>query len=411
MQASIGKNTGATMPNKMILVAILGAVFMLAPFAIDMYLPALPTIAANLGTGIDQVEATVAILLFGYALGQLILGPLSDRFGRTPILLLGLVTFTVSSVLAGIVQSIEQLYLCRLFQAFGGAGSVVVFPMVRDRYDEQESARIISYIMALTVIAPLVAPVIGGYILTFAGWPAIFFMLAGMGLITLFAARFALKPASTGATRRAGFSLANVVSAYRTVLGNWKIMAHIAAGGFAFAGLFAFVAGSPFVYITYFGVAPQNFGYLVGLNAAAMIGANLVNAQLLSKVDPTFKMVIGAGLLAATGIALVAINLLGSGLPWIVAGVMAYVGALGFTATNAIVGALSYLPEDNGTVSAINGATQFSIGAASSLAISIMASTDATQMIAVMAVCSLLALLAALPLRFVLNSHKETENA
>jgi len=133
------------MQSKVTLVAILSAVFMLAPLAIDMYLPALPTIAQDLHASIDQIEATVAILLFGYALGQLVLGPLSDRFGRIPILLLGLITFTVSSALAGVVQSVEQLYVCRLFQAFGGAGSVVVFPMVRDRYDVKKSAQIISY--------------------------------------------------------------------------------------------------------------------------------------------------------------------------------------------------------------------------------------------------------------------------
>jgi MFS transporter, DHA1 family, multidrug resistance protein len=401
----------ANMPNPFIFVAVLSAVFMLAPFAIDMYLPALPTIAQDLNASIDQIEATVAILLFGYALGQLVLGPLSDRFGRVPILLLGLITFAVASALASIVQSVEQLYLCRLFQAFGGAGSVVVFPMVRDRFDEQRSGQIVSYIMAATVVAPLIAPIIGAYILLAAGWEAIFLTLAAMGLATFVAAKLTVKPQSTPSARRAAFSIKSILAAYRIVLGNWTIMAHILAGGFAFAGLFAFVAGSPFVYITYFGVAPQTYGYLIGLNAAAMIGANLINAQLLPNVDTTLKTIIGAILLAIAAGPLIAINLAGANLPIIVAGIVAYVGALGFTATNAIVGALSQLPEENGTVSAINGATQFSIGAASSLIISVTASTNATPMIITMAACGLLALIAALTLHRKPLAQQGTENA
>jgi len=399
------------MQSKFTFVAILSAVFMLAPLAIDMYLPALPTIAHDLGASIDQIEATVAILLFGYALGQLVLGPLSDRFGRVPILLLGLVTFTVASALAGVVQSVEQLYACRLFQAFGGAGSVVVFPMVRDRYDAEKSAQIISYIMAATVIAPLVAPIIGAFILTLAGWQAIFYTLAGFGLVTFVAAKVIVKPSSSRSARRAAFSLRDILSTYFTVIRNRRIMAHILAGGFAFAGLFAFVAGSPFVYISYFGVAPQNYGYLVGLNAAAMIGANLINAQLLSKVDATAKTIIGAVLLAFAASLLIVIITLGGGLFWIVAGIVAYVGALGFTATNAIVGALSQLPEENGTVSAINGATQFSIGAASSLVVSVIASTNATPMIITMVVCGFLALATAVTLSIHSPNQQGADNA
>lgn len=397
------------MKNSFIFIIILGAVFMLAPLAIDMYLPALPTIAKDLNTNINNVEATVAILLLGYALGQLILGPLSDQFGRSPILFLGLLTFAISSLLAGMVQSIEQLYLCRLFQAFGGAGSVVVFPLVRDLYDEQKSSQIISYIMALTVLAPLVAPIIGAYILTSLGWPSIFFALAVISLITLFIAKMALKIPSTHATQN--FSVSSVFLTYLKVLRNWKITAHILTGSFAFAGLFAFVAGSPFVYITYFGIEPQNYGFLVELNAIGMISSNLINAKLLFKIDATLKMFVGAVLLAAVGGFLILVPVFSLGLAWLVAGVVLYVAALGFTATNAIVGALSQLPEENGTVSAVNGAAQFSIGAFFSLAISLITSTNETPLIIIMLICSVLALLTALSLYSTLFSSKRFRHA
>ena len=188
-------------------------------------------------------------------------------------------------------------------------------------------------------------------------------------------------------------------------------MAHVLAGAFGFAGLFAFVAGSPFVYMTFFGVSPQQYGYLVGLNAAAMVAANVINAQVIAKMDPSLKMTIGAFSLATVGLALVLASTIGLGLPWIVAGVVVYVGALGLTSTNSIVGALSSMQEESGTVSALIGATQFAFGAVSSLAISLMASTSAVATTVAMAVCGLLSLMAALSLRGVSEIQNGESNA
>jgi DHA1 family bicyclomycin/chloramphenicol resistance-like MFS transporter len=398
------------MSNRIIIVGVLGAVFMLAPFAIDMYLPALPTIAADLGTGIDQMEATVSVLLIGYALGQLILGPLSDRIGQSKILLAGLAVFIAGSILAGTAQSVEQLYVWRFVQAIGGAGSVVVFPMVKDRFDEEQATKIISYIMALTVVAPLVAPIIGAYVLSLAGWRAIFILLAAFGALTLIAAWLFFAPATNKTSGHVEFSFSKIVSTYRLVLSNGRILAHILTGSFAFAGLFAFVAGSPFVYISYFGVSPQNYAYLVGLNAIAMIGANLINAQLFSHVNPTRKTIIGAIFLAIAGSVLLISAQFDIGLIWVVAGVVGFVGALGFTATNSVVGALSILPQKNGTVSAINGALMFSIGGISSFAVSLLSSANAMPMVVIMFASSLLALFTALTLRQ-FSTKKEAHHA
>jgi len=376
-------------PNKTVYVFILGAVFMLAPFGIDMYLPALPTIARELNTGIGAMESTVAIFLFGYALGQLILGPLSDAVGRRVVLIGGLVVYTAASVMLGTAQSIEQLYVWRFVQALGGAGSVVVFPMVREKFGEIDGARLISYIMALVIVAPLVAPIVGGYVLIYASWSVIFLVLAVLGVLTLAGSVGLIRES---ASVRKPFSLGSILGGYGAVLSERRILAAILAGGFAFAGLFAFVAGSPFVYITYFGVSPQAYGYLVGLNALAMIGVNLVNAQLLADVDPVRKTLVGAICLAIAGVLLVGFSVAGLGLPWIVFGVVLFGGGLGLTETNAIIAALSVLPEENGTVSAINGALQFAIGALASLAVSLMVSADAIPMTLIMAGAGVLAL-------------------
>ncbi len=389
------------MRNYIVFVACLGAVFSLAPLAIDMYLPALPTMAGYLDASIDDVEASVSIFLLGFAVGQLVFGPLSDRFGRVPMLLSGLGLFVAGSVLCALATDVGLLYAFRFVQAIGGGASVVVFPMVKDRFDEKGVAQVLSYIMAVVVIAPLVAPIIGGYVLVMAGWQPIFYGLAVYGGLVLLAVRLLIEPWRKPADRKAttlSASVGRLMSGYRDVLANGPAMAHILVGAFAFAGLFAFVAGSPFVYITWFGVAPENYGLLVGLNAFAMLAANIVNARLLHNIQPTRKAVVGAFILGGVGVMLLAFNALGLGLAWIAAGVVAYVGMLGLVATNSIAGALAHFSEDSGTGSAVYGVVQFGLGALSSFVISALDSTDATAMVAVMAGCGTLALVSAIPL-------------
>ena len=389
------------MRHAIALVVCLGAVFTLAPLAIDMYLPAFPAMAGGLATSIDLVEASVSVFLLGYAISQLLFGPLSDRYGRSIMLTVGLVLFVAGSVLAGLANSVEQLFAFRGLQALGGGASVVVFAIVKDRFDEKRSAQVISYIMALVVVAPLVAPIIGGYVLVAWGWPAIFFALAGYGVVTLALVRLVVRESRTGERRgdgRRSRGLVRLVGAYATVLSNGRAMAHIFAGGFAFAGLFAFVAGSPFVYITYFGVAPQHYGFLVGANAAVMIAMNLVNARLLHDVAPSAKTVAAALMIGAAGLALVAFDAAGLGLAWIVAGVVAFVGLLGLISANAVAAALADFPDNSGTASAVYGVCMFGLGALSSVVVSRIESTDATAMVTVMAGCGVLAAASVVPL-------------
>ena len=384
------------------IVVALGAVFTLAPLATDMYLPAFPRMACGLATSIDHIEATVSVFFVGHAISQLLFGPLSDRFGRVAILTVGLSLFVAGSVMSGLAANAEQLFIFRLIQALGGGASVVVFAIVTDRFDENQSPRVISYIMTLVAVAPLVAPVVGGYILITLGWQAIFFGLAGYVAITLLLVRAVLGDAEGARGReRVGLyaGLRQLVAAYRTVLSNGRAMVHILAGAFSFAGLFVFVAGSPFVYITFFGVAPQNFGYLVGANAGVMIAVNLANARLLHHINPTSKTIAGTLVLGASGIALVAANGAELGLSWIVAGVLTFVGGLGLVAANSVAGALAGFAEDSGTASAVYGVCMFGLGAVSSLVVSTIESTDPTPMIAVMAVCGVLTMASILSFR------------
>jgi MFS transporter, DHA1 family, multidrug resistance protein len=268
-------------------------------------------------------------------------------------------------------------------QALGAAGSVAVFPLVHDRFDEVTGARIISLIMAMIIVAPMVAPILGGYILIFAGWRALFALIAVLGIVSLVSTSSLIKE-----PRRQSrpFSASTVLSGYSAVFSERRIVLAILAGGFAFAGLFAFVAGSPFVYITYFGVAPQHYGYLVGLNAAAMIAVNLINAQFLGRFEPVAKVYAGSIVLLFSGMAILGVVTLGLGLWPIVAAVVLFFAAMAITETNAVIAAFSVLPKENGTVAAVNGAFQFGVGALSSLLISVLASTDTYPLAFVMAV-------------------------
>lgn len=382
--------------SKTIYSVVLGTVFMLTPFAIDLYLPAFPAMAASFETGIDQIEATVAIFLVGFAFGQLILGPLSDAYGRRRVLIGGMLVFVIASILVGTAQTLPELYAWRFLQALGGAGAVAVFPSVSDRFDDAESTKIISYIMAMVAIAPLVAPIVGGYVLVFAGWRAIFWLIAAIGTISLLATAASVRDVQR---EPSPLSLTAIAAGYRRALSERRAVLAILAGGLAFAGLFAFVAGSPFVYITHFGVAPEHYGYLVGVNAVAMIGANLVNGRFLAGVDPIVKVFWGAIALVVAGLAILAVVLLDLGLFPLVAVIVPFFAAMGITETNAVIVALSVRPAENGTVAALNGAFQFGVGGVASFLVSVVESTDPMAMAFIMAASGTAVVLCAIFLR------------
>lgn len=368
-------------------VILMAMVFSLSPFAIDMYLPALPAMAEFFNSKINAMEASVSVYLIFFALGQLILGALADSINKAKLLMIGLIAFAASSVMIGLATSLSELYLWRAVQAFAGGSSVVVFPLIQSFYGNKQSGQIISYVMACVVIAPMIAPMIGSQILVLADWSWVFYALAGFSLLTL-AAQIKLLPTSKVTQTPQRLNLSVLISGYKKVLSNGTTMAYIFAGGSSFAGLFAFVAGSPFVYIEYFGVSPTQFGYLVALNAIAMVSMNLINARLLKDVDPTRKLIVAGVLLAIVGLYLVTVAYLHLSLAFVVAGVIAYVGLLGLTAANAISAALASAGKNAGLLSGINGVLQFGLGALSSAVVSISASTNATTMNATMAVCA-----------------------
>ncbi len=394
-------NSNTLTPGKdqtVLFVLLMAMVFSLSPLAIDMYLPAMPTMAAHFGSSIDAMEASVAVFLFGFALGQFFFGAISDSFDKSRLMILGLLGFAIASYFVAQSDTTTKLYLWRALQAFSSGSSVVVFAMIQQRYKTDadggaaNSSKVISYIMSAVVIAPMIAPMVGGQILKNFSWQMIFYVLSAYAIITF----VVIQIFQTGSKKilpesiKKPLQISNLLKAYKHIFSNTTTLAYIFAGGFSFAGLFAFVSGSPFVYMEYFNASPDEFAGLVAINAIAMIGMNLINAKVFGHVDPTKKLIFGGFLIFVISIYLMVVAYLDLGLVFVVTGVVMYVGCLGLTASNAMAGALVSAKEYAGMLSGINGVLQFGIGAAASTLVSVSASTSPMTMNVAMAVSGIL---------------------
>jgi len=258
-----------------ILILILGALMAFGPLSIDLYLPSFPLIAARFSVSPARVELSLASFFIGLALGQLLYGPLSDRLGRRPTVLLGLSIYAIASMACAFAQSLEFLIIARFIQAIGAcAGIVVTRAVVLDRFDAKESARVFSMLMLVMGAAPILAPLIGGAVSQFAGWRALFGMLAVTSLICLVAV-FRLLPE----TRH----ISSEIPGSFQVLRDRGFVGHALSGGLAYAGMFAYITGSSFVFIEVFGIPSHHFGWVFGTNAAALIASSQLNRKLLLK--------------------------------------------------------------------------------------------------------------------------------
>lgn len=258
-----------------VLILILGTLMAFGPLSIDLYLPSFPLIAASFSVSPARVELSLASFLIGLALGQLLYGPLSDRLGRRPTVLLGLGVYAIASMGCAFAQSLELLIAARLIQALGAcAGIVVARAVVRDRFEAQESARIFSTLMLVMGAAPILAPLMGGAVSQFAGWRALFGMLAASSLIC-WVAVFRLLPE----TLRVGSEIPRSLDIWR----DREFVGHALAGGLAYAGMFAYITGSSFVFIELFGIPSHHFGWVFGTNAAALVASSQCNRRLLRR--------------------------------------------------------------------------------------------------------------------------------
>ena len=343
---------------------ILGALGAIAPLSIDMYLPALPALGRTFGTGASQIQLTLSAFVLGLALGQIVAGPLSDALGRRRPLLVGLAGYAVTSLLCLLAPSAGALVALRFVQgAAGAAGIVIASAVVRDLYAGVAAARFFSMLMLVSGLAPILAPIIGAQVLRFTSWQGVFIVLAVLGTLLLLAVATSLRETLPLERRQRG-GIRATVTTFRRLLADRAFLGYTLASGLAFAAMFAYISGSPFVLQEIYRVSPQQFSLLFGMNAVGLVVASQVNARLVGRVAP--RRLLTGGLLAQAGGALVLLAVVTSGtigLAGVVPALFVVVASLGFVRPNATMLALAGHPHIAGSAAALIGVLQFAIGA------------------------------------------------
>ncbi|MDT8399558.1 MAG: multidrug effflux MFS transporter [Pseudomonadales bacterium] len=346
-------------PNKPPIL-LMAAIAALPPLAIDMYLPAIPGIALDLATAISVVQNSLSVFLVGFGFGLLLFGPLSDRYGRRPLALFGLSGFALSSFLIAISTSADSFLLFRLLQGFLGSAATVVIPaMIRDCYGK-DTAKGMSSVSMIMLLAPLVAPLLGSFLLTLGSWTIIFTALSVYGLMLLvltFRYLPETRPAHSDAVPR------SMLGNYRLIFSRHAVYLDLLSFMLISLAFFTYLTSVSFVYITYFGVSETLFGVLFACSASALIFANFLNVRLVSRVGPRKLMALGlmTGLVFA-GL-LILVSLLKIGVYWTLACFILIVGSLGLTAVNADALILIEFPHQASSASAVNGTLRFGFGA------------------------------------------------
>ncbi len=349
------------------LVVLLGALTAFAAMSIDMYLPSLPAIGQSFHAPVGAAQATLAAFLAGLSIGQFFYGPASDRWGRRTPILAGAGLYVLGSLACAFAPSIAALTLARFIQALGGcAGPVIARAVVRDRFGHRDSARVLSLLMLVMGLAPILAPLAGGALLVFGGWRTIFWVLTGFGALVAIAAFFGL-PESRSAETAAQARSEHPVRAYFELIRQPRLIGFVLAGALNSAAMFAYVSASPGLLIGTYGVRPENFGWVFGANAVALIGMSQVNGRLLRTHTPEQIVALArpASLVFAVVLALAAITGIG-GMWSVLVPLFLIMGSFGFIGSNTIAGGLSLDPRRAGSISALMGGAQFGIGAAAS---------------------------------------------
>ncbi|RAU18905.1 Bcr/CflA family drug resistance efflux transporter [Nitrincola tibetensis] len=348
------------------LIVLLAALVAFGPLSIDMYLPSLPLIAEDLGAVQSDIQLTISSFLIGLFIGMLFYGPLSDKLGRRPLLLAGISLYLVASVACVLASSAQWLIALRFLQALGAAAaSVLARAIVRDLFPISEAARVLSLMHLVTMIATLIAPLVGGYLILLAGWRALFVVLFIFALVVLAFCVWKIPETHHGSSR--GTSFAAVYKAYGNILLQPVAVGYILCMSLTFAGMFAFITASPFVYIEYFGVSPQTYAWLFSMNIGGIIVLVSLNARYVGQWGTQRLLWLGASLAAASGLVLFCATLFDiGGLTLIVLALFSFVSVTGVLGANCMASLLSRFPEQAGAAAGIAVATQFGLGALAS---------------------------------------------
>ncbi|WP_312229310.1 Bcr/CflA family multidrug efflux MFS transporter [Pseudescherichia sp.] len=370
------------------IVFILGLLAMLMPLSIDMYLPALPVIAQQFGVPAGSAQMTLSTYILGFALGQLLYGPMADSIGRKPVILGGTLIFAAAAGACALAQSIDQLITLRFFHGLAAAAaSVVINALMRDIYPKEEFSRMMSFVMLVTTVAPLLAPMIGGAVLVWLSWHAIFWILAIAALLASLMIFFFISE-TLPVERRQPFHIRTTLGNFATLFRHKRVLSYMLASGFSFAGMFSFLSAGPFVYIELNHVLPQNFGYYFALNIVFLFMMTIINGRFVRRVGALRMFRTGLWIQFVMALWMVLSAAFDVGFWALVVGVAAFVGCVSLVASNAMAVILDEFPHMAGTASSLAGTFRFGIGAIVGALLSLATFNSAWPMIWSIAFCA-----------------------
>lgn len=374
-------------------IALLGALTALGPLSIDMYLPALPSMAKEFGVTTIDIATTLPAYFCGLALGQLIYGPVSDRFGRKPPLYFGLVIFLMASLACMFATQLEFLLIARVTQALGGCvGMVVVRATIRDRLSPTQSAKAFSSMVLIMGIAPILAPLFGGWLLVQFGWHSVFAALAFFSAACLVMIHFGF-PETLIVDKRRPLALKSVFTTYWALLKDSSFRTPALAGAFAYAAMFAYIGSASAILMDHFGVLAQHFGWYFGVNALGVIGMSQVNARLVGRFHILQLLKAGTILQVISGIWILILALTGQDtLISVMVGLFGVVAGIGLIGANSNALALAQQGSRAGSASALQGALQFALSLCSGLVVHALMFNVLTNLALVIVCCTFISL-------------------
>lgn len=379
--------------QRLIIILILGLLSAIGPFSIDMYLPGFPAIAKDLNCSVDMVSYTLASFFVGVCLGQLISGPLLDRYGRKKPLYIGMIIYILASIGCAVSTSVELLIAFRLFQALGGCVTMVApRAIIRDLFPVEESAKIFSMMILILGVSPILAPTAGSFLIEGLGWQSVFLVLGAISLVVLLAVVF-LMPESKQPDPTFSLKVTDILSSFKTVMKERQFYMYTLSGSIAAAGLFAYLAGSPFVLLKLHGVSEKGYGIIFAIIASGLITASQLNNFLLKTYSSVQIVKFTLILQTIFGLCL----FIGSvfdilGLYGLITFIFLFLSCQGFNFPNSAALSMEPFEKEAGSASALMGAIQMGFGAAAAAVVGLLNATTALPMTGVMAVCSLWAL-------------------
>ena len=391
MTTTIHPGDSLSRRQKLIYVLVLGLLTALGPFTVDLYLPAFPIISEELGVSATAVQLTLTATTIGFAAGQLVVGPFSDKFGRRIPLILATAVHVGASIGAAMSTDITMLGMFRVLQGIGAAGgAVVAMAMIRDLFGGYQLVKMLSRMALVNGMAPILAPVIGSQLLGIVDWPGIFWFLAAYGAMVVVAASVFIVETLPAEKRK--FDGVRVADRYRAVFSDRIFVGTILVGGLNFAALFTYLSASTFLFQTTFNFTPQQYGYLFAVNSLGIVSGVQVASRLMRRIGPQWVLVWATIAQVTAALTMVVFDQLGFGLWGVIVPLWFFICATGFMFPSVQVQALTRHGKQAGTAASLMGATNFAFAGLITPVVGFIGVATATPMALIMGTCILLAM-------------------